>query len=308
MRNRQAPSMRDWRALVVLGLLLAAGLGPAAAFAQTTVEREMFVSVLNKADEPILSLGPSDFVVREDGRVREVLRARRASDSIDIALLIDTSQALGRQVADTRKAVERFLELMAGHAQVSIIGLGDRPTVLTSYTDEAEKLKKAVGGIFPIPGAGALVLEGIQDTLKELDKRKSGRQAIVVMWAGGVEFSNISHVEVLRQIEERGAALHVFTVGTTVPPDVMSQEGRSREIVFDAGTRQSGGRRQNVLASMSLPDALAKLAAELLGQYRITYARPETLIPPKTVEVTVRQAEATVRATPVSAAPKGPAK
>ena len=76
----------------------------------------MFVSVLTKADEPVLTLGPADFIVREDGRIREVLRARRATDPIDIALLIDTSQALGRQVADTRKAVEAFIDAMAGHA------------------------------------------------------------------------------------------------------------------------------------------------------------------------------------------------
>jgi hypothetical protein len=289
-------------------VLLAVAIMPAAALAQTTVEREMFVSVLNKADEPVLALGPADFIVREDGRIREVLRARRATDSIDIALLIDTSQALGRQVADTRRAIEVFIEAMAGHAQISLIGLGDRPTILTPFTDDPAKLKKGVGGVFEIPGAGATVLEGIQETLKGLAKRRPERAAVVVLWAGGVEFSNLGDAVLLGQIEESGAALHVLTVGNAVPPDAMTQEGRSREIVFDSGTRQSGGRRENVLSSMALPDAMKKLAAELLGQYRITYVRPETLIPPKTIEVTVRQADVTVRATAVIVRPKEAAK
>ena len=129
------------------------------------------------------------------------------------------------------------------------------------------------------------MLEGIEETLKGLAKRTpSGRRS----WSCGPAASSsatTSHARLLGQIEESGAALHVLTVGTTVPPDAMTPEGRSREIVFDSGTRQSGGRRQNVLSSMALPDALTKLAAELLGQYRITYARPETLIPPKTIEV-----------------------
>ena len=292
---------------------LAAAIGtvllvPAAAHAQTTIEREMFVSVLSKADEPVLTLGPADFIVREDGRIREVLRARRATDPIDIALLIDTSQALGRQVADTRKAIETFIDAMAGHAQISLIGVGDRPTILTAYTDDAAKLKKGVGNIFPVSGSGATVLEGIEDSLKGMAKRKPERAAIVVLWAGGVEFSNTSYAALLARIEESGAALHVITVGNTVPPDATTQEGRSREIVFDSGTRQSGGRRHNVLSSMGLSDAMTKLAGELLGQYRITYVRPEMLIPPKTVEVTVRQPDVTVRATPVIVRPKDPAK
>ena len=308
MRKRQGiSSQTGWR-LGAVAVVLAALLLPATAHAQTAVERDMFVSVLNKADQPVLTLGAADFIVREDGRVREVLRVRRATESIEIALLIDTSQALGRQVADTRRAVEQFLAAMAGHARVSLIGLGDRPTILAPYTDDPETLKKAVGGIFPITGSGALVLEGIQDTLKGLATRAPQRAAIVVLWAGGVEFSTLSHVTLLATLADSGAALHVITVGTTVPPDAMTQEGRSRELVFDAGTRQSGGRRDNVLSSMGLPDALAKLAAELLGQYRITYARPETLIPPKTTEVTVRQADLTVRATPVVVRPKDPAK
>jgi hypothetical protein len=306
-KHREHPTLASWR-IAAVAVVMAALVAPAAAHAQTTVERELFVSVLNKADEPILTLGAADFVVREDGRAREVLRARRATDPIDLVLLIDTSQALNRQVADTRKAVEQFLAAMAGHAQVTLVGLGDRPTILAGPTDDAEKLKKGMGGIFPIEGAGALVLEGIQETLKGFAKRKPGRAAIVVLYEGGREFSSDSSATVLGKIADSGATLHVITVGTTVPPDAMTQEGRSREIVFDGGTRQSGGRRQNVLASMGLADALSRLAAELLGQYRITYARPDTLIPPKTIEVSVRQPDVTVRATPIVPAPRSLAK
>jgi hypothetical protein len=81
-------------ASAVTALLLA---GPSGA---QTIEREMFVSVFDQADKPVLTLGVPDFVVREDGRVREVLRARKASDVIELALLVDTSQALDNQVND----------------------------------------------------------------------------------------------------------------------------------------------------------------------------------------------------------------
>lgn len=288
--------------------LIATLLVPPAAPAQTTVERDLFVSVLNKADAPVMTLAPADFIVKEDGRTREVLRARRATDPIDLAILIDTSQALGRQVADTRRGIEALLAAVAGHAEVSLIGVGDRPTILTPYSGDAETLKQGVGKIFAIPGAGATMLEAIEETLAGLAKRPSERAAIVVVWAGGVEFNSMSQEALLRRLADSRVTLHVVTVGNAVPPDIATPDGRAREVVFDSGSRASGGRRQNVLTSMGLPDVMTKLGAELLGQYRITYARPDTLIPPKSVEVSVRPPDLTVRSTPVILRKKDAAK
>jgi hypothetical protein len=103
---------------------------------------------------------------------------------------------------------------------------------------------------------------------------------------------------VLGQLAEHGAALHVLTVSRGTPADVMTIDGQSRESVFDRGTRASGGSRQNVLSSMGIKDALDRIAAELLSQYRVTYARPQTLIPPEKVEVSVTRSDLKARGTP----------
>lgn len=255
----------------------------------------MFVSVLDQSDAPVLTLGASDFIVREDGRLREVLRARRATDAIDIALLVDTSQALNNQVADVRKGIEAFIARMREQAQISIVGLGDRPTILADYSNKADALAKGVGLIFPIAGAGAYTLDAVAEALKGIKQRKPERSAIVVIWAGGREFSNQYYETVLEELAARGAALHVITIGSGVPPDSRTTEGRNRESLFDRGTAATGGRRTNILSSMSMTGVLDRLAAELLGQYRIAYARPDSLIPPEKTEVTVRPAGLTAR-------------
>jgi hypothetical protein len=255
-----------------------------------TIEREMFVTVLDQADKPVLSLGVPDFVVREDGRTREVLRARRAADAIDIALLVDTSQDLGNQVNDVRKGLEAFIAQMRPQAQISIVSLGDRPTIYTDYTNSEEQLAKGVGRIFPIQGAGAYVLDAVGEVLKGLDKRKPERSAVVVVYAGGREFSNGMYEPLIAGLKARGAALHVVAIGARTPPDAQTTEGRNRELLFDRGTTDTGGRRENILTSMATADALGRLAEELLGQYRITFARPDALIPPEKTEVAVRPA------------------
>jgi hypothetical protein len=255
-----------------------------------TIEREMFVSVLDQADKPVLTLGVPDFIVREDGRAREVLRARRAADTIDIALLIDTSQALGSQVSDVRKGLEAFIARMRPQAQISIVSLGDRPTIYTDYTTSEEQLTKGVGRIFPIQGAGAYVLDAVDEVLKGLEKRKPERSAVVVVFAGGTEFSTLMYEPLIDGLKARGTALHVVAIGTRTPADTRTTEGRNRELLFDRGTTETGGRRDNILTSMATTDAMERLAAELLGQYRITFARPDTLVPPDKTEVAVRPA------------------
>jgi hypothetical protein len=281
-----APTGRRLRLFIAAAVALLVAL-PAPA---QTVEREMFVSVVDQADRPVTTLGVPDFIVREDGRVREVLRARRAAESIDIALLVDNSQALTNQVNDVRKGLEAFIERMRPQAQISIIGLADRPTIYADYTNSPEQLARGIGFIFPVQGAGAYVLDAVDELLKGLEKRKPERSAVVVVFAGGREFSNNLYPPLVDKLKARGTSLNVLTIGAGAPPDVQTTEGRNRELLFDQGSSETGGRRDNVLTSMAVADALERLAAELLGQYRITFARPDTLVPPKKTEVSVRPA------------------
>jgi hypothetical protein len=80
----------------------------------------------------------------------------------------------------------------------------------------------------------------------------------------------------------------------------MADDGqRNREQFIDSATGLTGGARFSLLSSMALDDAMAKLAAQIDNQYRVTYFRPDRLVPPQKVEVSARQAAMTVRWTPV---------
>ena len=69
----------------------------------------------------------------------------------------------------------------------------------------------------------------------------------------------------------------------------------SRDIVIDQGTARSGGLHDRLLTSMSLAAKLQQVANMLTHEYRITYAHPDTLIPPDKVTVSVRRADLTAR-------------
>ena len=71
---------------------------------------------------------------------------------------------------------------------------------------------------------------------------------------------------------------------------------RNRNQVIALGTERTGGRRDQVLALTGAAPEMKQIANELLNQYVVTYGRPETLIPPQKIEVTVTKPGLTVRA------------
>jgi hypothetical protein len=84
-------------------------------------------------------------------------------------------------------------------------------------------------------------------------------------------------------------------IGT--PNAGLSDEARSRNIVLDEGTRGTGGIRDQLLTPMALAGKLKQLATVLTHQYLVTYAHPDSLIPPERVTVSAKAAGMTARGT-----------
>ena len=57
-----------------------------------TIQRALYVSVLNEAGAPVPDLGPSDFIVREDNVAREVLKVEPATEPMQIACSSTTAR------------------------------------------------------------------------------------------------------------------------------------------------------------------------------------------------------------------------
>lgn len=290
------------RAVFVAGCIAAVLIAAATMFAQPN-QRALFVSVLDQAGAPVPDLGPSDFLVREDNAAREVLHVEPATDPMQVALLIDNSQASRDAIADLRKSLHEFVAAITapagsrGRNEVALITLADRPTIVADSTFDAALLDKAVDRVFAQTQAGTLLLEGLIETCKGFKKREALRPVIVAVVTIGPELSDRYHDLVLGPLKDSGAAFHAIVIGPGDGPGGLNT--LERGIVLDQGTRDSGGRRDNVLSSMALPAKLTQVAAELTHQYRVTYARPQSLIPPERVTVSATRPGLTARGTPV---------
>jgi hypothetical protein len=289
-------------------LVLAAGAfaGSRSLVAQA-IQRSMYVSVLDDAGVPVPDLGPSDFVVREDNLAREVLTVVPAAEPMQIAILVDTSQAARDEIQHIRTALPAFVSaLTSGDVknEVAIIAVGERPTVFTNYTSNRATLQKGIDRIWSMQGTGTYLLDGLVETSQGFKKREATRPVIVSITTEGAELSNFQHDQVLTPLKDAGAAYHAITLGH--PSSSLRDEMRERSIVLDEGPRQTGGRREELLTGMALQPTLTKLASELTHQYRVTYARPQSLIPPEKVVVAAARPGLTARGTAVREKPGRP--
>lgn len=286
--------MRRKSVKVVLTTLLIASTLPV--LGASAAEQTIVVSVLDPKKQPVEDLAPADLVVREDGVAREVLRVRKATSPLTIALLIDDSAAASAALADLRRGLTSFLDALEPTTEVALITFGERSSLLVDYTRDRERLKKGVTRVFPREGSGAYFLDAIGDAARGLEKRAPERPVIVSVMTEGVEFSNQMYQTVLRRLYDSGAQFHALVLSEEVKADPTQDEVRNRNIVLDEGTRGTGGRRDQLLSSIAVGPALTSLAAELQHQWVVTYARPESLIPPDRVQVEARRPGLEVRA------------
>lgn len=281
-------------ARLTFALIIAALLAHISLFAQTE-EWTVYASVVDRTGAPILGLEAADFAVRENSDAREILRVSRATDSLRVAVLVDTSQEMRNDLIDVRQGLRGFVTEIDRRHEVSLTGFGGPPIVLVDYTRDLKRLETGIGRLLARPGTGSYLLSAIIDTSRTMRKRRDLRRVIVIITTQGPEFSEIGYQTVLEYVKESGAPMHSYVLRREgiSPTDAAAQEV---ELTLAVGTQMTGGRREELLSAMSMTTRLQSLASELNHQYQVVYARPKMLIPPKTIEVGVKRADVVVRA------------
>jgi VWFA-related protein len=259
--------------------------------------RAMYVSVVDKAGASVPGLTPADFVIQEDRMTREVLRVERATEPMNLAVLLDNSTRATPFQRDYREALATFIttlnaDVPAGSRhQIAIITLASRPTIVSDYSpDQAQLLKKALA-IFAMPETGTYLLDGIIETSTGIIKRGLTRPVILAITTEGPELSDRRFQAVLQPLKESGATLHIVRVG------FLENLSEDRAIALDQGSKSTGGRNENILVSTALSGLLKQIANDLAHQYKVTYGAPAALIPPESVTVSVNKPGLTARGT-----------
>jgi hypothetical protein len=140
----------------------------------------------------------------------------------------------------------------------------------------------------PATPEGGQLIEGIVTAAAELRKREARRPVILALTVGGNEQSPRVSNEVLDELWRSHAALHVVFAETiarpapavTKPSDLLENNFNLGKVIGD-GPKESGGVRRDVLTAGLVQTEVQQVAADLLSQYEITYARPPGAIRPE---------------------------
>ena len=267
--------------------------------------RSVIVGVTDADDAPIKGLTPADFVVREDTIAREITSVSPAPLPTHVVLLIDDTQVTQPVITYLRTALRVFTRRFAAAAtsanpddppmQMELFTFGERPTKRVPFTPNIPEIEKGIDRIFHITGAGSYFLDAITEITQDFRKREAARPIIVSFTdEAGPEFSTRTARDIESALQASGAQLWNVTLQQG-PQPVLDTEGRERASVIGDVTRASGGYSKAVLTPQALDTAFGSIADQLLSRYLVIYGRPESLIPPSRLEVTVKRPGANVR-------------
>ncbi len=285
---------------VTCAALSAAALVVVPTHAQRSARQQQAnVIVVDRSGNPVTDLTSDDFVVREDGVAREVISVSPAGPPSPVVLLVDNSQAMEPTVLDLRKGLSTFVDAIAASdasVQIGLRTFGERPTKVSDPTSAAI-VQLGIERIFHRTGTGAYMLEAIVETCNDLAKAGAVNPALVVFVAeSGPEFSEDDRPRVAQALARAGATLWVVALQARAGALVSSPQVRERAAVIGDGTIESGGMSFPILSSQSIPQAFERVHALFASRQQITYGRPDTLIPPKTLEITARREDLRVLA------------
>ena len=274
-------------AAAAVWLAAAAPLGGQGSHAQ------VYLTVLDRDGAPILDLQPRDVSVWENGVPGEVTHLVRPRAPADVSLLVDTSRDFVSATHHLRRALTAFVDRLAGRARTSLITFGDGARNVVAPTLRTAPLREAIDLLFPSPGFGGRFHDGVMEAARNIVERQPRRPVIVAVTSSAASRQPSDRYvrDFLDPLISVGAPVHVVVLRRG-PGDL---QGSLSEIAA-----RSAGRFAVVVNHTRLEEPLAAVADEILGQYVLTYVRPEL---PDDADVTlgfsVARTDVTIRVAPV---------
>lgn len=265
--------------------------------------RTVYVSAVDPREAPVTGLTASDFVLKEGGDIREILKVEPATTPMHIAIVVDDSGT-----GLFRAPVANFVNHLLGRAQFAMRHVIGQALKLVDYTSDIKMLRDAVLrlGVRAETPEGGQVVEAIFDLAKEM--RQFERPVIIVLTDTYAANSSLRSQHVLDELQRSGALLYVMAIvrrpalnptstpaAADKPSDLLENQLDINRVLGD-GPKQSGGRRAEIGGLGGTISQLQEVAEELKQQYLITYLVPAGAKLNQKMSVSAKRRGVTVRA------------
>jgi VWFA-related protein len=283
------------RSVVIPGILALACASVTIADAARGVQsqtRKIYVSVTDKNGTPVTDLTAADFDIKEGGKPREVVGAQLTKTPVRMALIIADGGTGGFQFA-----AATFIQRLQEIAEFSIVSVVEQPDKVVDYTTDLDAVVaglKRLGTRTGKPTSGQL-MEAISETLKDV-RKENKRPIVIVLTMGGAAASPIRAAQVRDDLRTTGTLLYVISpIGrsagrgasaggggsgnmgaarTDYAASESADRGRDLEVVLNDGSKDTGGRHDQVSAQ-TLAKIAEQMSQEILNQCEVSYSSAE---------------------------------
>ena len=268
---------------------LAAGLAaapfaaaqPVAVFSAETSLVNVAVTVEDAHGRPIDGLTARHFVLSEDGRKQKIDMCARMgeagggrSTSLDVALMVDTSDSMLETLRRSQEAAVRFLTSLP-NAQEIIVVFFDQTQRLEHF--DREHPEALFERVRTLPEGGNTALrDAIVFSLRTLGT-SNGRSALVLLTDGIDTVSATDPLALEKVVQSQAVTIYPVVYSASPDGDGPDPEAALKEL--NRLAQISGGRLFKLPNELALPGVLDEIVADLREQYVLGFA-PDSTGPP----------------------------
>jgi Ca-activated chloride channel homolog len=252
----------------------AAAAQPVPVFSAETSLVNVAVTVEDAHGRPVEGLSAGDFLLDEDGRRQKIEVCARMGEagggratSLDVALLVDTSDSMLETLRRSQQTAVRFLTSLP-NAQEIIVVFFDQSQRLEHFDREHpdalfERLKT-------IPDGGNTALrDAIVFSLRALGT-SNGRSALVLLTDGIDTVSTVDPATLDKAVQSTPVTIYPVAYPAVVDGDGPDPREALKEL--DRLARVTGGRLFPLPNEQALPGVLDEIVADLRAQYVLGFA------------------------------------
>lgn len=256
------------RIAIVCGLSLACSAQDAKFTLDTTLVL-IPVTVTDSMNRFVLGLHKEDFRLYEDGAEQSIVSFSAEDAPLSVGMAYDTSGSMTDKLRASRRAAVQFLRTMNGQDEAFLVEFGDQAAMTVPFTSQIDEIQTKLAAA--TAGSLTAMFDGAQLALREMQKAKNPRKAILIISDGGDNNSRYTAHEIESLVRE--ADVQIYAMGVFQPSIFagLNKEEINGARMLSQLAEQTGGRAFTASDANDLPSVAARIAIELRNQYVLAY-------------------------------------
>ena len=233
---------------------------------------QLDVSVTDKDNNPVTTLGKYDFTVFED-KVKQVIESVNYQNvPLSMGIAIDTSGSMRTKYFTVKDAAKILIKELRFTDECFISQFKLEAELIQSFTNDKRRLLESLEDIYI--GGGTSLLDAIIATTDYAHEKGARRRKAIIMISDGLEKNSANkEKQVLQAVKENEVQLYLI--------GFIDKDENKSFFSFSVNKRakrllqrladESGGRAFFPEAIGDMPAIAARISAELRSQYAVNY-------------------------------------